>query len=89
MGLRVAAVPLEPLEGLEGVYTHEVLAEAVTRALAGPVPNQDEAIARHGWGERLGRLLGALEIELPEPGVPVRIEAHPVKRYPFEARVLP
>jgi len=88
MGVPVAATPLEPLDGLDGVHTNPDLVEAVRRALASPPPNRQEALARHGWGERLGRLLGALEIELPLPGRPVRVEIRPIRHYRKEERTL-
>ncbi len=88
MGVPVAAPPLEPLEGLDLVHTHTNLVEAVRRALASPRPDRQEVLARHGWGERLGRLLAALAIELPPYGRPVRIEIRPVRLYAREDRII-
>jgi glycosyltransferase involved in cell wall biosynthesis len=88
MGLPVAAPPLEPLEGLEWVSTHPDLVEAIRRALASPRPDRQEALARHGWGERLFRMFQALDVELPPPGRPVRVEARPIRHYTTEERVL-
>jgi hypothetical protein len=53
-----------------------------------PRPVGREALARHGWGERLGRLLAELEVELPPLARPVRIEVHPVFHYAKEDRIL-
>jgi glycosyltransferase involved in cell wall biosynthesis len=88
MGVPVAAPPLEPLDGLDSVHTHTDLAEAVRRAMRAPRPVGREALARHGWGERLGRLLAELEVELPPLARPVRIEVHPVFHYAKEDRIL-
>ena len=88
MGVPVAAPPLEPLEGLEWVHTNSDLREAVRRALASPRPDAHEALARHGWGERLGRLLAELEVELPPLARPLRVEMRPTRHYAKEDRVI-
>jgi glycosyltransferase involved in cell wall biosynthesis len=88
MGVPVAAPPLEPLEGLDWVHTNSNLYEAVLRAMASPRPDGHEALARHGWGERLGRLLAELDIELPPLGRPVRVEIHPILHYAKEDRLI-
>ena len=88
MGVPVAAPPLEPLEGLDSVHTNPDLVEAVRRAMAAPRPDGHAALARHGWGERLGRLLTELEVELPPLGRPVRVEVHPIVHYAREDRII-
>ena len=88
MGLPVAAPPLEPLQGLDWVYTHSNLEESVRRALSSPRPDRQEALARHGWGERLFRMFRELEIELPPPGRPVRVEARPIRHYTAGERII-
>lgn len=88
MGVRVAATPLQPLEGLEGVYTDADLVVAVRQALAGRSPDRKTALARHGWGERLGRLFGALGVPLPPPSQPVRVLRQPVRHYRKDERRL-
>ncbi len=88
MGVPVAAPPLEPLEGLDWVHTNTDLVEAVRRALASPRPDGHEALARHGWGERLGRILTELEVELPPLSRPVRVEIHPILHYAKEDRLI-
>ena len=88
MGVPVAAPQLEPLEGLDWVHTNTDLVEAVRRALASPRPDRQEALARHGWGERLGRLLRELEVDLPPPARPVRVEVRPTRNYAKEDRII-
>jgi hypothetical protein len=88
MGVPVAATPLEPLEGLDWVHTNTDLVEAVRRALASPRPDPQEALARHGWGERLGRLLRELEVDLPPLARPVRVEVRPTRHYAKEDRII-
>jgi glycosyltransferase involved in cell wall biosynthesis len=89
MGVPVAGPPLEPLDGLDGVHTNTNLVEAVRRALASPRPNRQESLARHGWGARLGRLLAELDVELPPPSRPIRVEMRPVRHYSKDDRILP
>ena len=88
MGVPVAATPLQPLEGLDGVYTDEDLVLAVRHALAGRPPDRETALARHGWGERLERLLGAAGVPLPEPMKPVEVIRRPVRHYRQDERRL-
>ena len=88
MGVPVAATPLQPLEGLEGVYTDADLVVAVRHALEGPPPDGEAALARHGWGERLGSLLGAAGVTLPPPTSPVRVTVRPITHYRNDERKL-
>ena len=88
MGVPVAAPPLEPLAGLDGVHTDLDLTAAVRRALASARPDRRAAIANHGWGERLGRLFQTLELPLPSPGRPLKVEIRKVRHYGPEARVI-
>jgi glycosyltransferase involved in cell wall biosynthesis len=88
MGVPVAAPPLEPLQDLDGVHTSTDLGEAVRKALESPRPNGHEALARYGWAERLGRLLNALELELPPLARPVRVEVRPTVSYTAHERLL-
>jgi hypothetical protein len=89
MGVKVAATPLEPLEGLEGVYTDADLVVAVRQALAGRAPDRESALALHSWGERLGRLFDAVDVRLPAPAEPVRVVRRPVRHYRSDERRLP
>jgi hypothetical protein len=88
MGVPVAASPLEPLRNLDGVYLDSDLVAAVRRALAAPPVDRRKARADHGWGERLARLLGALDLPLPPAGREVKVERRPVRRYRQEERSL-
>lgn len=88
MGVPVAAPPLEPVKGLDGVYTNSDLVAAVKAALEAPRPDPGRALAEHGWGERLGRMLGALDIALPPIEREVRVERRPVRHYGREERLL-
>jgi hypothetical protein len=89
MGVKVAATPLEPLEGLEGVYTDADLVVAVRHALAGRAPDRESALALHSWGDRLGRLFDAVDVRLPAPAEPVRVVRRPVRHYRSDERRLP
>ncbi|MGZ8786179.1 MAG: glycosyltransferase, partial [Acidimicrobiia bacterium] len=88
MGVPVAAPPLEPLEGLVGVYTNADLVVAVRHALAGSAPDSETARGLHGWGERLERLFDALGTRLPAPSEPVRVVRRPVRHYRSDERRL-
>jgi glycosyltransferase involved in cell wall biosynthesis len=63
-GLPVAAPPLRPLLGLEGVYTDEVLVEAVHKAIAADRPDRESALASHSWGSRLEAMVATVGAEL-------------------------
>ncbi len=88
MGVPVAAPPLEPLAGLEGVHLDHDLPTAVARALESARPNAAKARQVHGWGERVGRIFDALELALPPPGDnEVLIRQRPPVRYRRSERV--
>lgn len=82
MGVPVAGPPLRALEGIAGVHVADSLPDAVARALDSPPPDGAAARRAHGWGDRLGRLLGAVGKELPPLTDPMpRIEVRPFVRY--------
>ncbi len=82
MGVPVAAPPLEPLMGLEGVFLDEDLPAAVAAALDAPPLDADRARSAHGWAERVERLFDALELPLPGPdGSDVVVRERPPRRY--------
>lgn len=90
MGKPVAATPIQPLLGLDGVYTGRDLVATVRRALAGPPPDPSKAADAHGWGERMARILAVLDMELaPARDPAVVIETRPVRHYPPAQRWLP
>jgi glycosyltransferase involved in cell wall biosynthesis len=66
MGVPVASVPLDPLTGLDGVYTDDDLSAAVDQALAAERPDSGSVAAAHGWGERMSRLFSALGLDLAD-----------------------
>jgi glycosyltransferase involved in cell wall biosynthesis len=90
MGVPVAAPPLQPLVGLEGVYLDEELVRAVGAALNGPRPDPERARREHGWGERMGRLFAAAGLTLADerPEYAVRILERKAVRYRPEERVV-
>lgn len=90
MGVPVAATPLQPLLGLDGVYTDENLVQAVYAALQGSPPDPDRVRIEHGWGERMGRLFNALGLQLrqAEAARPVSVVRRPVIRYPEDERLI-
>ncbi len=90
MGVPVASVPLEPLEGLEGVYTDADLVNAVTVALAAGAPDVAAVAAAHGWGERMQRLFGALGLELLQDpnATPIHITQRPTIHWTTDQRRL-
>jgi hypothetical protein len=89
MGVPVAAPPLRSLAGIEGVHVADSLPAAVASALGSERPNGAEARRKHGWGDRLQRLLGAVGKELPTLVDPMpRVELRPVVRYARRDRKL-
>lgn len=87
MGVPVAAPPLQPLEGLEGVYVDPDLVTAVATALDAPRPDPAQAASQHGWGERMGRLLGSVGLTLADDDAgAIQIRERPVTRWPKEHR---
>lgn len=88
MGVPVAAPPLDPLKGLEGVHLNSDLPAAVAAALAAPRPDAGKARAAHGWGERVGRIFDAMGLELPLPeGGEVLVHQRPPTRFSRDLRV--
>ncbi len=82
MGMPVAGPPLRALEGIAGVHVADSLPDAVASALDSPRPDGLEARRVHGWGDRIGRLLGAIGKELPPLADPMpRVELRPFVRY--------
>ncbi len=65
MGVPVAAPPLDPLKGLDGVHLNPDLPTAVAAALAAPRPDAGGARKAHSWGERVGRIFDAMDLALP------------------------
>ena len=90
MGVPVASVPLEPLEGLEGVHTDPDLAQAVAAALAAEAPDGAAVAAAHGWGERMRRLFDALGLQLQQDpnATPIHVTQHPVIHWSADQRRL-
>ncbi len=81
MGVRVAAPPLESLEGLDGVYTNADLVEAVAAARAGQPPSAEQARREHAWSDRVATILAGVGIDPPaerDPRVPLVVERPPV-----------
>ncbi len=66
MGVPVAAPPLEPLVGIDGVHTDDYLVSAVRAALTAPRPDPAAAAEAHGWGPRLSALFATAGLELAE-----------------------
>lgn len=52
-GVPVAATPLRPLAGLEGVHLAPDLVDAVDEALAAARPDREAALVAHSWQSRL------------------------------------
>jgi hypothetical protein len=89
MGVPVAAPPLQPLLGLDGVFLDEDLVAAVGAARAAPAPDPRAVIVSHSWTARVATLFEALGWEPAETsGQPVRIETRPVRHYPPDQRLL-
>lgn len=90
MGVPVASVPLQPLEGLDGVHTDPDLAKAVTAALAADRPDPETVASAHGWAERMQRLFDALGLDLEQraTATPIHITQRPVIHWsPGERRL--
>ena len=88
MGVPVAASPLEPLKGLEGVHLDVDLPAAVAAALAAPRPDAVQARRDHGWGERIGRIFAAMDLDRPQAKDPgVLVLQRPPTRYARALRV--
>ncbi len=88
MGVPVAAPPLEPLKGLAGVHLDVDLPTAVAAALAAPRPDGGRARREHGWGERVGRIFAAMNLDLPKAGDSgVSVLQRPPTRYDQALRV--
>lgn len=78
----VAAPPLRALDGIEGVHTDTDLVAATRRAMAATRPDGAKALDEHGWGRRLGTLLGSVGRELqPLDGTDVRTLTRHTKHY--------
>jgi glycosyltransferase involved in cell wall biosynthesis len=89
MGVPVAAPPLQPLLGLDGVFLDEDLVTAVSAARSGPTPDPQAVLVSHSWTARVATLFDAVGWEPAEaPGQPVRIETRPVRHYPPDQRLL-
>lgn len=89
-GVPVAAPPLRPLRGLEGVHQEEDLVDAVSRALRAPRPDSRTVLAHHSWDARVRALFDAMGLEYDPPRsrpTVSRVIREPV-RYPDEQRVL-
>ncbi len=87
-GVRVAAPPLRSLQGLDGVDTAEVLADAVVTALGRPRPDRERMLREHSWEARVGELLSALDVADPGGSDPARLAIRPVMHYARQARRL-
>ena len=89
MGVPVAAPPLEPLIGLDGVFLDEDLVAAVEAARHGDRPDPEPVVAAHSWTARVDTLFELLGWDAVESATePVRIETRPVRHYPPEQRLL-
>jgi len=90
MGVPVASVPLEPLHGLDGVYTDPDLSAAVTTALAADPPDPKPVASAHGWGERMARLFDSLGLVLAQDpeATPIHITQRPTIHWSPEQRRL-
>ncbi|HKZ19044.1 MAG TPA: hypothetical protein VJQ57_02930, partial [Acidimicrobiia bacterium] len=89
MGVRVAAPPLEPLIGLEGVYLNEDLVTAVKAARSGARPDPESILKSHSWTARVATLFDVLGWETGQAEIePVRVVARPVRHYPPDQRLL-
>jgi glycosyltransferase involved in cell wall biosynthesis len=89
MGVPVAAPPLQPLLGLEGVFLDEDLVRAIRAARTGPRPEPGSVLATHSWQARVATMFQALGWELADrASEPVRIETRPVRHYPPSQRLL-
>lgn len=83
MGVPVASTPLDPLMGLDGVYTDIDLSAAVSAALAAPKPDGTSAGEAHGWGARMRVVFEMLGLELAaDPDArPISITQHAVTHW--------
>ncbi len=90
MEVPVASVPLEPLVGLDGVYTDSDLSLAVDEALNADRPDGAAVASSHGWGERMSRIFSALGIELQQAAgaMPIHVSLRPVTHWPPDQRRL-
>jgi len=59
-GVPVAAPPLRPLTGIDGVHTDDDLVVAVAAALGGERPDRRAALRAHSWRQRVDVLYRAL-----------------------------
>lgn len=81
-GVPVAAPPLRSLEGLAGISMDVDLGVAVTRALAAPRPDRDEAQRLHGWEGRAELLWRTIGRTLPPRSQPAaRVVLRPPIHY--------
>jgi hypothetical protein len=91
MEVPVAAPPLDPLVGLDGVYVDRDLPTAVARALSGKSPDAEQVRLAHGWGERMTRLFFAAGFVIADerPEWAVRIRDRKAAHYRPEERLIP
>jgi len=88
-GVPVAGPPLRSLAGMEGVFTDNDLVDAVARALDGPRPDRQRALADHSWSARLAFLFESAGWELPNAGEDgAKAVLRPVRHYPAAERRL-
>jgi hypothetical protein len=90
MGVPVAAPPLRPLDGLEGVFAAADLVEAVDLAQRGPRPHARRVREQHSWGARLAVMFGALGWELGDEAKPApHLLLRPATHYARSERLVP
>ena len=63
-GVPVAAPPLRPLRGLDGVYLDPHLPTAVAKAIEGGPPDRNVALRDHTWGARLAIMFRHIDRQL-------------------------
>lgn len=90
MGVPVAAPPLKPLLGLDGVFCDVDLVKAIRSALAGPPPDPALAAAEHGWGARMKVVFSSVGFEYAtDPSArPIEILQRPTRHYTNRTPVL-
>lgn len=78
-GVPVAAPPLRPLAGLDGVHTDYDLVPMVESALKGPRPDRAAHLKAHSWSERVKDIF-PIDARLPatRPTDPARVVFRPV-----------
>lgn len=89
-GVPVAAPPLRPLAGLDGVYADYDLVPMVEKALAGPRPDRQAHLDAHSWSQRVGEIWPVdSRSAATQPTSGATTVFRPVVHWPADQRHLP